>query len=69
MSLIIGGKPLGYRIIIEGEVAGPGITEAHVEALIQQGVSFNARLASCNRAMHVTVGELKPLDAPGIPRR
>ena len=69
MSKIIGGKPIMYRIIIDGEVAAPGLTEAHVQEMIQTGVSFNARMAACNRAMHVQVGEAKPLDAPGLARQ
>lgn len=56
MSAIIGGVPIPYRIVIDGEASGPGLTEAHVHSLIQQGLSFNARLAACNRAMAVTVG-------------
>lgn len=53
---IVGGVPIPYRILIEGEVSGPGITDAHVHGLIQQGLSFNARLAGCNKVMAVQVG-------------
>lgn len=62
---IITGKPLGYRIVIEGEVAAPGITEQHVHGMIQTGLSFSAQLASCNRSMQVQVGDTtKPDGSP-----
>jgi hypothetical protein len=54
MPAIIHGVPVRYRILVEGECAG--LLEAQVHALIQNGMSFSARLASCNRAMTVQVG-------------
>jgi hypothetical protein len=57
MSGII-GIPIRFRIIIEGEVnGGPGMTDAHVHSMIQNGLSFSASLASANQAMSVTVAK------------
>lgn len=52
---LITGVPLKYRVVIEGEISGPGLNEGHVHGLIQSGLSFCARLASCNRSMEVHV--------------
>lgn len=57
MSGII-GIPIRYRIIIEGEVnGGPGMTDAHVHSMIQNGLSFSAALASANSVMSVKVAK------------
>lgn len=53
--LILPTVPVPYVIVIQGEMIG--VSEAGVTEALVNGVSFTAKLGSCNRGMTIMVGK------------